>query len=329
MSSQEGVSIIICCYNSASRLKPTLEHITKQQVDINIPWEVIVIDNNSNDNSDEYAKEIWQSLDSNINLRIIKELRQGLSFARETGIRKAEYEYILFCDDDNWLNENYVQKVFGIFEDNPDIGVIGGKGKAVSDVEFPNWFAGVQKFYAVGAQYSETGRTEKKSIYGAGMALKKSIFLDIIMNYQLLLTGRRGNELIAGEDYEICSIIMILGYNIMYNNDLTFAHFIPKERLNKKYFRKIRKGCIESTIYLIPYYHELNNKPISFSWYLLRFIKQFTINLVTNLLFLIRNYNDGLFNLMLIIQEMKTPFKVYQIRKKQFPLKFKNKITEH
>ncbi len=322
MRIQNGVSIVICCYNSISRLKPTLEHLATQEVSEKIPWEIVIIDNHSNDGTTEYATQVWKKLNCNIPFCVILETQQGLSFARQKGILSAQYDYILFCDDDNWLDNHYVTTVFELFENNIDVGVIGGKGKAVSDVSFPKWFADIQDFYAVGAQQDKSGYTNNKAVYGAGMAVRTSIYLDILNNYKLLLTGRKGNKMTAGEDYEICSIFMILGYNILYDSNLTFAHFIPKERLTKEYFNKVRKGCVEATIYLIPYYHELNNKPTAFSWYLLRFFKQLTVNILVNCLLFFRKPNKGLFNLMLIFQELKHPLKVYKIRKNRFPLKF-------
>jgi len=319
---KEGVSIVICCYNSVSRLKPTLEHIAQQVVPPHISWELIIIDNDSTDGTDEYAEEVWQNLYCHIPFHIVFEPQSGLSYARKKGVFSAQYEYILFCDDDNWLDNYYVTTVFELFENNIDVGVIGGKGKAVSDVSFPKWFANIQDFYAVGPQQDKSGYTKNKAVYGAGMAVRKSIYLDIINNYKLLLTGRKGNKITAGEDYEICSIFMILDYNILYDSNLTFAHFIPKERFTKEYFNKVRKGCVEATIYLIPYYHELNNKPTAFSWYLIRFFKQLTVNILVNCLLFFRKPNKGLFNLMLIFQELKHPLKVYKIRKSRFPLKF-------
>lgn len=56
-----GVSIVICCYNSASRLPETLQHIAEQEVAANISWEVIVVDNASTDNTQEIAKKNGQN----------------------------------------------------------------------------------------------------------------------------------------------------------------------------------------------------------------------------------------------------------------------------
>ncbi len=55
-----GVSVIICCYNSSSRIIPTLQNLVKQRVPNHIPWEVIVVNNASTDNTGEVAKETWQ-----------------------------------------------------------------------------------------------------------------------------------------------------------------------------------------------------------------------------------------------------------------------------
>lgn len=58
---QEGVSIIICCYNAQDRIVRTLEHIQQQRFFIPIPWEVIVIDNASTDNTAEVAENVWKT----------------------------------------------------------------------------------------------------------------------------------------------------------------------------------------------------------------------------------------------------------------------------
>ena len=51
----EGVSVVICCYNSAERLPRTLTHLAAQRVSEKLPWEVIVIDNASQDKTGEVA----------------------------------------------------------------------------------------------------------------------------------------------------------------------------------------------------------------------------------------------------------------------------------
>jgi glycosyltransferase involved in cell wall biosynthesis len=264
MNNQKGISILICCYNSTSRLKPTLEHISKQQVDINIPWEVIVIDNNSSDGTGEYAIKIWQNLNCLIPFQVVDELISGLSNARKKGITTSKYEYILFCDDDNWLAPNYVNIAFNIMEKDKTIGLAGGWSTATSEIDLPPWFTQSPMFFAVGKQYKKTGIAENY-LYGAGLILRYTCFRELTeKSFSFLLSDRKGNTLSSGGDVELCYAIQLLGYKLWYDEDLYFQHFMPSDRLTMKHYIKLRKGISKSDVILSAYKAVLNkHKKIS------------------------------------------------------------------
>ena len=121
-----GVTILICTYNGASRLPVTLQHIARQNVPPSVPCEVILVDNASHDNSVQLALETWGKYRTNIELRVITEPKPGLTYAREKGFEQAAYEYVILCDDDNWLGRSYVATAFAIMEQYPTIGLLGG-----------------------------------------------------------------------------------------------------------------------------------------------------------------------------------------------------------
>ena len=99
-----GISVLVCCYNSAGRLPQTLKYLAAQMVPPEIPWEVIVADNASKDATARVAGEVWENLDTgHAGFKIISETVPGKSHALKKGIETAAYEYILVCDDDNWL----------------------------------------------------------------------------------------------------------------------------------------------------------------------------------------------------------------------------------
>src|SRR5258707_15236118 len=121
-----GVSVIICCFNSAARIAPTLEHLYNQKNISLSGWEVIIIDNCSTDNTSEKASKIWESFGpEKPRFKIVNESTPGLSTAREKGLDEAYYDYVLFCDDDNWLDENYLGIALNIMQNNPRIGALG------------------------------------------------------------------------------------------------------------------------------------------------------------------------------------------------------------
>lgn len=257
----DGVSIIVCCFNSAKRLPRTLEHLSRQTGVANIHWEVILINNNSIDNTEEIAVTEWVNYKRDISLKIVNESRTGLSHARERGINEARYSYIIFCDDDNWLDEEYVRRVFEKLSANERIGVLGGCGQAVSEIDFPVWFSDLQKLYAVGPQADHEGdiTDEDILIYGAGMAFPRKVWFELKdRGFFSLLEDRKGNNLSSGGDSEFCYAVKLMGYRIHYDSSLKFKHFIEPVRLTKDYYKRLEKGITESNKQLIPYAYAVN-----------------------------------------------------------------------
>lgn len=168
----------------------------------------------------------------------------GLSAAREKGIAEAQFEYILLCDDDNWLCPTYVQTAFEIMKNNAQIGILGGKGEAVSEINFPHWFSTYQGGYAVGVQALNSGNISSRGyVWGAGMIFSKSIYQKLRnAGFKHILSDRKGKNLTSGGDSEICQWFLLAKYQLWYDERLAFNHFIPKERLEKEYYQKLLEG---------------------------------------------------------------------------------------
>ncbi|WP_166727610.1 glycosyltransferase [Mucilaginibacter gilvus] len=239
-----GVSVLICCYNSAGRLPATLKHLSAQQVPVDLSWEIIVVDNASDDNTAALASQLWKDLGkADINFTILTEPKAGKNNALHTGIAAAAYDYILICDDDNWLSDDYVSKAFHRMHINPAIGAAGGRGVAVSDGDLPAWFTQYQHGYAVGGQNSVTGDISKKGyLWGAGMVFRKQLYYKTYLDFPSFLTGPNGDTLARGEDVEFCLRILLAGHTLFYDEALTYKHYIPPGRLTEEYRDKLFKG---------------------------------------------------------------------------------------
>lgn len=256
------VSIIICCYNSAQKLQKTLEHLANQRISDNIKFEVVVVDNASIDNTGEVAKLIWEQLDSPIPLRVVSEKKAGLVYARICGVKTAKHDLLIFCDDDNWLREDYVQNAVDIMNNNPTIGVLGGQSVLAPHIEAPEWWEEYQGNYAVGKQLTKTGLANHRGfLYGAGMVTYKSLAERIFDSQNpFLLVGRKGNICLSGEDGEYCQRAMLLGYNLYYSESLFYWHDISVSRLSNEYLEKLLDSfepgmvIIEKYRYISKYY---------------------------------------------------------------------------
>jgi glycosyltransferase involved in cell wall biosynthesis len=241
---KQGISIVICCHNSAEKLPETLRHIQNQAFIREISWEVLIIDNASTDKTSKVAESIWD-LSPVTTLRVVNESRLGLVFARIRGFREACHDVVSFVDDDNWLDENWVYLLNEVMRREPAIGACGGLNTAVFECDKPGWFDEFEKSYAVGEQAARPGDiTENPGILcGAGLSIRKSAWDQLNENgFSFTLVGRQGNELLCGEDYELCLAIRLAGWKIWYEPALKLQHYLPTDRLDWKHLRRMIRG---------------------------------------------------------------------------------------
>lgn len=268
---QKGVSIILCCYNSAARLDETLLHISKQQT-AQISCELIIVDNGSTDDTKMVASRRWRELNrTDISLSILDEPKQGLAYARKKGIDAARFSFLIFCDDDNHLFPNYVSDAFAIMSNDEKIGILGGNGIAKSDQALPAWFEKYKYCFACYPQGETDGELTHplSSLYGAGMVLRKEVFEKLFsLNFTPQLTDRKGMHLSSGGDIELCYAIRLLGYKLWFSGKLSFFHFMPSGRLTEDYLLRLNDSLSYCSSNLIVYRYVLSNKKLDrWTWW--------------------------------------------------------------
>lgn len=240
-----GISIIICCFNSAERITETVKYLALQKTD-EINWEIIIVDNASTDNTTSICLKLQHRFPQLI-IRVVKEYKPGLTNARIRGVLESSYEIGIFCDDDNWLQENYLLTAFRLINENPKIGIIGAYGIPEFEKEKPPHFDYNQApALAVGKQAKNNGKIvgNSPSVYGAGMVVNLFLLKKLIIDsqYRFKTTDRIGNTLISGGDYEICQVFSQAGYEIHFSDQLKFKHYIPSRRTELEYYKKLFFG---------------------------------------------------------------------------------------
>lgn len=241
----KGLSVIICCFNSEKRIRPTLAHLKRQEFSSHIPWELIVVDNRCTDNTMKSVAEEWGNFE--IPLRLLYEGEPGVSRARHQGILESAYEYIVFCDDDNHFSPDYLQKAWDLFENRADIKMLGGQGIPLPEVDPPDWFWKYTESYAAAPQGPESGWAN--ALYNAGMALRRSYFLKLHdAGFKFYLTSRKGTALTSGEDSELCYAYRMANWGIWYEDSMKFMHAIPAGRLTWEYLVRLHKGFSASYV---------------------------------------------------------------------------------
>jgi len=250
ISAMLGVTVVICCHNSAERLPRTLACLAAQQVRPELPWEVMVIDNASNDDTANVALTSWPS---NIHapLRIVNEPKLGLTYARCRGLDSAKHEVVSFVDDDNWVHPKWVETAANVMSMRPRVGACGGQSEAKCEINPPWWFDLYQEYYAVGAQSDHQGDITwlRGYIWGAGLTVRKAAWRHLKnLGFRFLLGDREGSTLQSGGDIELCLALRLAGWTLWYEPQLQLIHYLPKCRLNWIYLRNLVRQCGSASI---------------------------------------------------------------------------------
>jgi GT2 family glycosyltransferase len=111
------ISIVIPTKNGLRVIERCISSIKKQNYK---NYEVIVIDNLSNDGTPEFVKKIMK------NAKIIVS-KEGLAENRNIGIRKAKGKYVLMMDDDAFISKEWISRMVKFMEENKNIALAGGK----------------------------------------------------------------------------------------------------------------------------------------------------------------------------------------------------------
>jgi glycosyltransferase involved in cell wall biosynthesis len=111
------VSVIIPCYNQGQYLDEAVASVLRQTYQ---DFEIIVVNDGS---TDEYTRTLLNAYDTP-KTTVIHTTNQGLSRARNNGIRAAQGDYILPLDADDRIGTRYVEEAVNVLDTDPDIGIV-------------------------------------------------------------------------------------------------------------------------------------------------------------------------------------------------------------
>ena len=231
------ISIITCTFNRSESIKDTLNSVLVQKNCKEFNYEVIVVDNNSTDNTKKVIEEYIPAF--NGRLRYIFEPRQGKSYALNTGISNSKYEIIAIIDDDETAHSEWLYNLHKTFVDyNADM--VGGKILFNWDQKKPGWIP--QEALSV-LGFLDYGKepfriiSKEHVIFGGNLAFVKACRNGHL--FQEKLGIKKGNSFIAGgEDIHFFLESLSMNHTIIYQPSAVIYHKVFKERATKAYFRK-------------------------------------------------------------------------------------------
>jgi glycosyltransferase involved in cell wall biosynthesis len=235
------LSIIICSYNRASYISDALTSLYGQSSGLD-DFEVIIVDNNSIDNTKEvYAQ--WRQTNTNGQFTFISETKQGASFARNTGAAIAKGEWVCFMDDDAVATTDYVKNIIKHIQDQPFIVGFGGRIIPKYIPAEPKWMSYYVSSLVGNFDYASTACAFENGKYPleSNMIVKKSVY-DQIGGFNVNLPGVVGTLRIGGEGKELFYKIIALGHTIYYDPSICVHHVVEVKKLTSEYMYRVASG---------------------------------------------------------------------------------------
>jgi len=230
------ITVILCTYNRCQSLKKALESVAISILPTSIEWDVLVVDNNSNDLTRPEVQEFCHRHPGRF--RYLFEKQPGKSFALNAGIREARGDVLAFMDDDVTVDPLWLQNLTTPIVDSQWAGA-GGRILPERGFSPPSWMLlqgdhslgpALAAVFDLGGQPGELSRPP----YGTNMAFRKSMF-EKYGGFRTDMGPRPGSE-IRGEDVEFGRRLLAAGERLCYAPSAVVYHAVPEDRLRKEFF---------------------------------------------------------------------------------------------
>jgi glycosyltransferase involved in cell wall biosynthesis len=256
VSAMLDASVIICTHNPRSDyFARVLEGLRHQTLPLQ-RWELLIVDNASPVPLASTWDISWHPMG-----RHIQESELGLAPARRRGIQETSADLIIFVDDDNVLDETYLEKAIKIKQEWPFLGVWGsGSIRGDFEVEPPehllSWLpvreAIAPRWSNLAGLHLLGGSPEEAIPWGAGLCVRRQIavaYRQFCDGSSIQITDRQGASLISGGDTEISFVCCSRGLGVGIFPELKLNHLIPSHRISKDYIVRFAEAvCISNSL---------------------------------------------------------------------------------
>ena len=234
-----GLSVIICTYN------PRID--TWKQVISSIGIAMHAIDRSELIIVDNASVISVRSMEADYPLgsHFIDEPRQGVYYARKAGAHAAQYEWVLFVDDDNILAADYIRAGMSYVADHPQVGLFGGKISLSSLLSHQiGWQSAVLDLLAVrdfgefSIEYANSGSLSPLDPPTAGMFVRAKWLCQFFESFTVDAAdglGRGPDNLSGGEDSLLVQYVLRKGLLCGYCPNLLLTHMLDSSRLHFRY----------------------------------------------------------------------------------------------
>ena len=216
------ISVVVCTFNRSDLLYDALRSLAEQTTD-NDRYEVIIIDNNSTDNTEIVSKDFTDSQD---NFRYIKEVNQGLSCARNRGYEEARGSYVAYMDDDAKADKDWLVHANAVIESKAPH-IFGGPHYPFFLNHKPEWFKDDFETNSLGkSRFLKEG----EFLNGTNIFFEKSTLLEL-GGFDPHL-GMSGNQIGYGEESALVLKARKAKKKLYYCHEMKVYHLVAEYKMN-------------------------------------------------------------------------------------------------
>ena len=231
------ISVLVCTYNRAERLRRMLKSLREVIVPDDSSCEVILVDNNSDDDTRFVFKEFEKHYE--LKIKYVFEEKRGISHARNRGIKEARGEIIAFTDDDVIVDKYWIQNIEKAFKEHDDVACVGGKILPIWEISRPKWLKpNLYNYLGLLDHGNSVSYMDSPCIWGANFAVKSEMFKKYGPFDSHL--GRIPRKLYSGEETEFLQRLLNAKEIILYHPLSIIYHCVSADKISKRYFRKWR-----------------------------------------------------------------------------------------
>jgi len=228
-----SVDIAICTWNRAALLRQTLESVCKLRIPEGCVWRVIVINNNSTDNTDQ----VLESFRKRLPLVTATEPEQGHTIARNLAVKLSTADLIMWTDDDVVVSEDWVWRTVEAADRFPEAAFFGGPIRPNFPAGQPDWIDA--NWETLRGCFAERDLGDNPVVldktclpYGANFSVRGDIQRANTFSNAL---GRRGDSCVGEDELELMRRLCDQGMTGRWVHEAPVHHMITPERASAGY----------------------------------------------------------------------------------------------
>ncbi len=230
------ITVILCTYNRCASLRIALESVARSVVPAPIEWDLLLVDNNSSDQTSAVFEEFNAKYPGRF--RYLFEPKPGKSNALNSAIEATGADVLAFMDDDVLVDPTWLANLTSVLNDSPYAGV-GGRIVPQWKTARPRWLPVKEKYGLAPLVMFDLGDEAGPLVeppFGTNMAFRRSVF-DHYARFRTDLGPRPGSE-IRSEDTEFGQRLLNAGERLYYQPSAVVYHEVAEKRLKKEFFLK-------------------------------------------------------------------------------------------